>query len=197
MIEHELKSLKISELEFDGENPNEMSEKELSALRESMKKFGFLTPVIVDQNFIVADGEHRILIYKEFEKETIPGFVVNCIPAERKLIRQAMNKVRGSHNPLLDAEEIRKILDAGLSEELETIALIGQRQAEEMIKLLGEPDARIVDLDKPLSELLMMSFSVTFEQKQKIENAITKSGESDRGAALSKICSSYDNAVNK
>ena len=44
----------------------------MKALRLSMERFGYLTPIVVDQNNLIADGEHRALIYKEFGLKKFP-----------------------------------------------------------------------------------------------------------------------------
>lgn len=116
--EYELINIKIEDIKFDGDNPNIMTVEQEEALTYSMEKFGYLTPIIIDQNNIVADGEHRVKIYKAFGKTEIPAYRIEVTDAERKILRQVMNKLKGKHDKDLDAEEFKKIIDAGLKEEL-------------------------------------------------------------------------------
>jgi hypothetical protein len=44
---------------LDSTNPNVMSDEQMQGLRESMRSFGYLNLVILDQKLMVADGEHR------------------------------------------------------------------------------------------------------------------------------------------
>ena len=76
IVERDLIKLKISDITIDQTNPNKMSLDQMKGLRESMKRFGYLTPIIVDQDNKIADGEHRVLVYKEFGIEEIPAYRV-------------------------------------------------------------------------------------------------------------------------
>ena len=135
--EHELKQVPVNKIKVDGENPNIVTPEQLEAMRYSMEKFGYLAPIIVDQDFIVADGEHRLQIYKEFGKTTIPCYIVECNPAERKLIRQTMNKLHGVHDSLMDAQELKRIIafDEGMFSEITNLLAIEDAEIEKILKL--------------------------------------------------------------
>lgn len=142
--EYQLKDLKITELLLDEENPNKVSAEQMDAMRHSMRKFGFLQPIIVDQSNRIADGEHRVQIYKEFGKETIPGFVVQCnTDTDRRLIRQTLNKLRGQHDPALDVKEFLKIYEA--EGNLTELSKLLAKQEEELKLLLRSEDERQED----------------------------------------------------
>lgn len=100
----------------------------MKALRLSMERFGYLTPIVVDQNNLIADGEHRALIYKEFGLEEIPAYRVTFSDdAERRLLRQTMNKLRGQHDFAMDADEMALIYESSKLPDLS--ALIAQNEA--------------------------------------------------------------------
>lgn len=144
IVERDLIKLKISDLIIDDTNPNKMTLDQMKGLRESMKRFGYLTPIIVDQDNKIADGEHRVLIYKEFGINEIPAYRVEFQDdVERRLLRQAMNKLRGEHDPIMDAEEIQILRAANLLPDLaELIA-----QDENILKRIIEeyhPDKTIL-----------------------------------------------------
>lgn len=112
--QYQIENLKIDDLKFDKTNPNQLNQQQMHALRESMSKFGYLTPVIVDQNNLIADGEHRVLVYKEFGLTEIPGFKLNLeTDIDRRMLRQVMNKLRGQHDLPMDALELQMILESG------------------------------------------------------------------------------------
>jgi len=115
----------IDNVSIDPENPNKMSGDQMSGLKASMEKFGYLEPIIVDQNNMIADGEHRLLVYKDLNMKKIPAFRVDLkTDAERKLLRQTMNKLRGQHDPELDSQELLLLYEKDMLPELES--LIGQ-----------------------------------------------------------------------
>ncbi len=129
MKEHNLIKVKLSSLKFDDTNPNKLNEKQMHGLRESMNKFGYLTPIIVDQNNKIADGEHRALIYKEYNYDEIPAFQVDLkSDVDRRILRQVMNKLHGEHDKQLDANELVQIFKAGQLDEL--TALIAQEKED-------------------------------------------------------------------
>lgn len=136
--------LKISELKDDPDNPNEMTEAEEVALEFSMKKYGFISPVVVDQNKVIADGHHRKDRLQKMGRKTVMGYILNFKNnEERKLFRQVMNKLKGRHDPLKDALEIKSLLDAGLADDLKNLIVVNDEQISAMLKLL-ETDTPII-----------------------------------------------------
>lgn len=113
IFEHELTHVKIADLQFDQSNPNQMNQEQMAGLRKAMERFGYLSPIIVDQNNQIADGEHRVLVYKEFNLTEIPCYRVTFSDdTERRLLRQTMNKLRGQHDFAMDADEMALIYES-------------------------------------------------------------------------------------
>jgi ParB-like chromosome segregation protein Spo0J len=46
-------TIKVSELKTDGKNPNKMSKEQLERLKTSIKKYGFIVPIITKQGPLV------------------------------------------------------------------------------------------------------------------------------------------------
>ena len=136
IVEPDLIKLKISDLIFDNTNPNQMTQDQMKGLRKSMQRFGYLTPIIVDKDNKIADGEHRALIYKEFGLKEIPAYRVEFQDdAERRLLRQTMNKLRGQHDFARDADEMALIYEQDKFSDLaELIAQDTKRMKEMMLK---------------------------------------------------------------
>ena len=114
IINHKLTSIKIDDLKFDPSNPNKLTQEQEAGLRQSMQRWGYLTPVIVDQNNKIADGEHRALLYKSMGLKEIPAYKLNLkSDVDRRMLRQTMNKLRGQHERELDTQELRLIFEDG------------------------------------------------------------------------------------
>jgi len=112
--QHKLTMVPLSEIRSDPENPNVMTADQMEALRKDLKEFGYLQPIILDQHNMVADGEHRLQVFKELGLEKVPCIVVELRTDEdRRLLRQTMNKLHGTHDRVKDAEELKAIYDAG------------------------------------------------------------------------------------
>lgn len=108
-----LQNITVNDIKFDDTNPNILTPEQMIALKETIKKFGFLAPVILNKNLEVIDGEHRVTVYKELKRETIPAYVIDVDTIDKKILRQLMNKLRGEHDPFKDKEEFKMIHEAG------------------------------------------------------------------------------------
>ncbi len=120
-----------SALKVDGKNPNKMSREQYDRLKASIQKFGFIVPIITNKDLLIADGEQRWIIAKEL---AMPNVLIIRLPIEevdRHLIRQVLNKLKGTHDRELDAEEFETIIELGKKRTL-SICLICL-----MINLMG------------------------------------------------------------
>ena len=110
-------------LKEDKDNPNKMTQQQYAALLESGKTYGQLQPVVIDQTDTIIDGMHRTRMCKELGMD-VNFWRINCRPQDRRIIRQILNKLKGRHDPQLDAEEFIKILkDSGEKKLFETSAI--------------------------------------------------------------------------
>lgn len=151
MDEPKLEFVSVSECKIDAENPNQMNPKQMAALKASIEQFGNLQPIVIDQHSNVVDGAHRLQAYVEMKKETIPALRVTInSDADRRIIRQTMNKLRGTHDPAKDALEFVEILRASQEKKLfevsniretdfyKTIGLANKEQNQDQVPELPE-----------------------------------------------------------
>lgn len=149
--EHPLIKVKISDLVFDPSNPNQMTDKQMEGLSLSMKRYGYLVPIVIGEDNHIADGEHRVIIYKAMGYKEIPAIRMKLeTEADRKQLRQVLNKLHGIHDKAKDADEFLEIMNNSKSGSLEELAqLVGQSQQELMDILNLYKD----DIDKELDNL--------------------------------------------
>lgn len=106
-----IRNIDINLLIPDENNPNEMSEKEIKQLGKSIDKYGFVYPLVIDQNNKIIDGHHRYNIYKERGFKEVP-----CIKmkfdndAQRRALRQTLYRVHGNHDLAKDIKELEAIM---------------------------------------------------------------------------------------
>ncbi len=100
---------KVENIKLDETNPNEMSKLKMDGLKDTIKRFGFLEPIIIDKDNVMIDGEHRFRVLKEMGETEIPVIRIDVGNIDRMMIRQTMNKLRGVHNPREDIEDLIKI----------------------------------------------------------------------------------------
>jgi len=168
----EVEWVDVDLIKLDQSNPNEMSKEKIDALRKIMKEKGMLQPIIIDQNNLMADGEHRFVVFKEFGMKKIPTYRLNLSDSERRLLRQTMNKVRGEHNPREDIEDLFR-----LSKELGVQQLsqyLGQeeKQLSDYLDSVNQvPESYLsilVDEKKNTKRMHFVSFKLTDEQAKKL-----------------------------
>jgi len=115
----------VTEIGVDGDNPNEMSDEQFSELIKGIRADGWLQPILLTpapegfthegepREYVIADGEHRWKAAKgEFGFDRVPALIGDdWSEAQRRLIRQRMNKVHGEHDPKADALEFDWLID--------------------------------------------------------------------------------------
>ncbi len=114
MKEFKLTHVKISDIELDTDNPNQLSKRHKLALPKLMDRYGFLVPIVIDQKTMkVIDGEHRIIARKQLGYETVQAFVIDTAKEDydRKFLRQVLNKLHGEPVPEKDMAELEYIMD--------------------------------------------------------------------------------------
>jgi ABC-type lipoprotein export system ATPase subunit len=122
----------VDKLRVDGQNPNVQSRRQFKALKESIKRYGFVVPIVTNRDLLVADGEHRLKAAKELGMKQVSVVRLPVDDVNRRLLRQVMNKIRGEHDLFLDAEEYYRLVSEG---------------SRDLLKgLLNESDLRIDNL---------------------------------------------------
>lgn len=127
----------IDSLLPDPTNPNVMSPEKMAGLRESIKRNGFLQYVVADQDMMIVDGHHRWEAAKGNGLTEIPVVRVRIDrPEERILVRQSMNKLHGTHDPVKDLADLKALRNWD-STALSTVLAISDEQFEKMQAVFG------------------------------------------------------------
>jgi len=140
--------VRVADLKVDGRNPNVMTKAQMEALKENMKRYGFIVPVICNKDLLVADGEHRLQAAKELGMTEVPVVALDVTDVDRKMLRQVLNKLRGQHDPEKDLDEYKALMD---SNELQTLADLTAQDASKLLKLMDQGDTYVdqaFDVDK-------------------------------------------------
>ncbi len=151
----EVIKVKIKDIKLDDTNPNEMSDIKREALRTTIKKFGFLEPVVINKDMMMVDGEHRLQILKEEGETEITAIKINVSDIDKKIIRQTMNKLRGVHNPRDDIEDLIRI-----SKEV---------SLQDMSKYLGMEEKNLGDFLESVNQVPESFLSLMAEEKNKLQ----------------------------
>lgn len=84
---------KISELMPYDKNAKKHDKKQIAAVAESIKRYGFVQPVVVDKDGVIVIGHCRTLAAKKLGLDTVPCVSVDDLsPEEVNALRLVDNK---------------------------------------------------------------------------------------------------------
>jgi hypothetical protein len=96
-------------------NPRKISDQALEALKQSIQRFGFVDPVIVnDRTGVLVGGHQRIKAAKELGLKDVPVVGVNLDEGEEKALNVALNKISGEWDLDLLKGVLEDVQAAGL-----------------------------------------------------------------------------------
>lgn len=137
--------IKVQDLVEDDNNPNVMSKHNFEALKKAIKKFGFIVPIITNQDLLIADGAHKWKAAKELGMKKVPVIKLDLKDVDRKILRQILNKLSGVHDEDLDLAEFRNIESEG---ELDLLKELLPEENKHIDKLLDSlKPSKLPDLD--------------------------------------------------
>ena len=121
-------TVKLSEVKTDGQNPNKMSREQLERLKSSIKKWGFIVPIITNKDLLIADGEQRYTAAKALDMAEVSVIRLPVEDVDRRLLRQVLNKLRGEHQKDLDQAEFDRIIQAGREDDLKYLLMLSDEK---------------------------------------------------------------------
>ena len=125
--------INIDDLSVDKNNPNKMSKEQHERLSASIKKWGFIVPIITNKDLLIADGEQRWTVAKSLGMTQVSVIRLPVEDVDRRLLRQVLNKLRGEHALLLDAEEFDKIIELGRKDDLKYLLDLTDKDLEKYL----------------------------------------------------------------
>jgi ParB-like chromosome segregation protein Spo0J len=121
-------TVKVSELKTDGQNPNKMNKEQIERLKASIKKWGFIIPIITNKDLLIADGEQRYTAAKALGMTEVSVIRLPVEDVDRRLLRQVLNKLKGEHQKELDQAEYQRIIEAGKEEDLKYMLMLSNEK---------------------------------------------------------------------
>lgn len=123
----ELKKIKISELKKAGYNPRKISPEELEKLKNSIKKFGYVEPIIMNQRTgnIVA-GHQRLQALEALKHEQVDVITIDIPENDEKALNIALNKIRGDW----DEQKLTELLGQIENDQEELLSFTGFGEKE-------------------------------------------------------------------
>lgn len=103
----EIKELSLKELKPAAYNPRKKlkkGDKEYEKIKQSLLKFGYVDPIIVNKDMTVIGGHQRLTVLKDLDYETAKCVIVNLPKEDEKALNIALNKITGQWDEALLAD---------------------------------------------------------------------------------------------
>ena len=165
-------------------NPNSMTIKQKEQLWHSLKKYGWVWPIVADKDGIISDGEQRIDVCISHGEFYGPVLRRPLTEAERLILGQELNKLRGKHNKKEDEAEYEKIKSLGAIDELNSLLeAVGEKMVGSLERMPGSlliPETRELIVgckDETLQNNLyyiLISRKLTDEQRKQLDEILAK-----------------------
>jgi ParB-like chromosome segregation protein Spo0J len=156
-------------------NPRKISDQALDSLVQSIERFGFVDPVIVnDRTGILVGGHQRLKAAKKLGLKDVPVVAVNLEEAEEKALNVALNKISGEWDLDLLRGVLEDVQAAGLD-----LSLTGFSD-DEWAAMIG--DALNVDSEAKainpgeIAEFTMFVTCASEAQQQELYNELLQRG---------------------
>jgi DNA modification methylase len=150
-----VEEIAIDLLRPDPANPRRIGESELDALERSLRKFGFVQPVLARrQDGTVIGGHQRLIAARRLGLTTVPVIWLDLSIEQSRLLGLALNRISGSWDEQLLA---RLLADLGSSPAIDlTLSGFGEDEVRELLRSLESREKRerveYFDLEAALAE---------------------------------------------
>lgn len=103
----EIREIRLSELHPASYNPRKKlkkGDKEYEKIKQSLLKFGYVDPIIVNKDLTVIGGHQRLTVLKDLDYETAKCVIVDLSKEDEKALNIALNKIIGQWDDQLLAD---------------------------------------------------------------------------------------------
>lgn len=117
----EIKELSLKELKPAAYNPRKKlkkGDKEYEKIEQSLLKFGYVDPIIVNEDLTVIGGHQRLTVLKDLDYETAKCVIVNLPKEDEKALNIALNKITGQWDEALLADLLLDLQESDFSLDL-------------------------------------------------------------------------------
>jgi ParB-like chromosome segregation protein Spo0J len=161
----------IYNLKENPNNPNKCTKEQLESISNSIKKFGFLDPIIINKDNIVINGNHRLKVAHKLGLDEVPVIKLDITETEGILLTNILNKLHGTADWDLDLIEYKKLLeDQGNLDSLKEYVAMDQEDINRILEELGVKEKEEEKEEKALKPL--NTVVLKFRTREELEQAI-------------------------
>ena len=117
----EIKELSLKELKPAAYNPRKKlkkGDKEYEKIKQSLLKFGYVDPILVNEDLTVIGGHQRLTVLKDLDYETAKCVIVKLSKEDEKALNIALNKITGQWDEALLADLLLDLQESDFSLDL-------------------------------------------------------------------------------
>lgn len=122
----ETTNIKIDDIQLADYNPREISDHDFASLKQSLKEFGMLQPIVVNKDHVIIGGHMRVRAWKDLGNTEVPCVVVDLPKDREKLLNIALNRISGQW----DMEKLSEMVYKLSVESSEDLRLSGLDEVE-------------------------------------------------------------------
>jgi len=122
-------------------NPNRQSDHDFELLLRSIEEDGFTQPVIVTNDNIIVDGEHRWRAANTLGYKEIPVVRVAMSSEQARISTIRHNRARGSHDIELEAEVLRDLEKLGALDWAQDSLMLDDLEIQRLIEDVSAPES--------------------------------------------------------
>ena len=115
----EIKEININEIKINEKNPRKITKDEMEKLKSSIKEFGFIQPILLNNNEnrynVIIGGHQRYEAAKQLKIEKIPCIYINLDENKENILNIALNSISGEFDDLKLAEILYELNKTDLS----------------------------------------------------------------------------------
>ena len=179
-------------------NPNSMDESQFASLVADFQENGWVgQPVIINEQNVIIDGEHRWRCAKFLNYEKVPTVKFNPKDEDhQKMLTIGWNAKRGDMSPAKLAGIIQELNQRHTLEDMSSKMGFSMNDIRERLASTMVTAEFIEELKKQAENHdanvpLLMNFAVTKEQELVIQEALEKADGKTKGEKLTSVCLAY------
>jgi DNA modification methylase len=143
-----ISEVKISKLKLAEYNPRKMTDKDLANLKKSLKRWGFVQPIVVNKDSTVIGGHQRIKAWKEMGNDSVPIMQIDITKKEEKALNLALNRISGDW----DTDKLFSVINELRTDEMLDFTGFDEKEVSQILDQFLEEDEE-EDLEKLLERL--------------------------------------------
>ena len=126
------------------------SDEEYQKIKKSILEFGFVSPLVVNEDMTVIGGHQRLKVLQELRYTEVECIIVNLDKTKEKALNIALNKISGEW----DTEKLENLLNELLQEDFDvSITGFNSEEIDDLLNEYLDTEEDNFDIDEAINEI--------------------------------------------